>query len=126
MTKQTKLTRNQEREYYIIQRLQRDYREAVHFKLPHATILDRLSKMMESNDYTKLPAYMKYGVLALHTHLFHGPADMSIYQHLEYRMLWTDDNYYTSFDEWRKLFPDADASLIRGGRHFWKGTDKMY
>lgn len=126
MKKRTELDRNMECERRVIQRLREDYREAIHFKLTHAAILDRWSKMLASNDYKRMPFYMRHAVITLHMHLFHGPADMSIYQHLEYRPLWTDDKYYASFDEWRKLFPDADASLIRIGNHFWKGTDKQY
>jgi len=82
--------------------------------------------LRSSKDYQSLPQFRRHAVSAIHSHLFYGPGNMSIYQHLEYRMLGPDGKYYAKFEEWRALFPDGDASLIQAGQHFWKGTDKAY
>ncbi len=103
------------------------YREALSMRLTFEEISERWnSRILQNPTYLRLPQYRKHAVRALFFFLFHGPADQSIYKHLEYRMLWIDGKYYAEFDAWRAQFPDADAGQIKTGVHFWKGTDKPY
>lgn len=124
--KRNKSDRDMERERAAIERVIADYRHIVHFKLTFGDAIDKFGKLYATPHYKSLPYYRKCAVKAIISHLYHGPADMSIYQYLEYRMLGPDGKYYADFDTWRKLFPDGDASLISAGTHFWKGTDKFY
>jgi hypothetical protein len=122
----TKLDRDIEREARCIARVRENYSTAVSCCCTHKEVMVMHAKLMASDDYRKLTDYRRHAVNAIHSHLFYGPGNMSIYQHLEYRMLAPDGKYYAKFEEWRALFPDGDASLISAGKHFWKGTDKVY
>ncbi len=103
------------------------YRTSVNFQQTSDEIAARMRLLVyDSAEYKRLPQYRKHAVRAVYFALFHGPADLSIYKHLEYRMLGPDGKYYQDFDTWRALFPQGDASLISTGAHFWKGTEKTY
>lgn len=120
------MTRDMEREHTLINRVYEIYRNAVHFKLTFDQVLaDIVRSVYEQADYKRIPHYRRAAVRAIILHLFHGPSDLSIHQHLEYRMLYRG-MYYADFDTWRAAFPVADASEILTGEHFWKGTDKPY
>jgi hypothetical protein len=101
------------------------YRNAVHFRMSSADIRESLATLYNKGWFARMPLYARGEVRAVAMHLFHGPSDMSIYQHLEYRMLYKGE-YYASFDAWRAKFPDASAVDIEQGKHFYKGTDCEY
>lgn len=116
-----------DRQQTLENRVREIYREAIHFKWNSDEIGQRYdTRILQSTEYKRLPQYRRAIVRAIYMFLFHGPADMSIYQHLEYRMLGPDGKYYKDFDTWRALFPQGNAALIDGGAHFWKGTDKVF
>lgn len=126
MAHKKRMELDMERERALLDRVREVYREAVHFKRTSDDTFTWLKRMVyDSPEMKRLPQYRRHAIRALAQHLFHGPADMSIYQHLEYRMLYKGQ-YYADFDAWRAQFPDADASEIEQGNHFWKGTDKAY
>lgn len=114
-----------DRERAMIERVTELYRHTVHFKTPMADVSTAWLTLLSHADYKRLPMYRRHAVRAIFYHLFHGPADMSIYQHLEYRLLYKGQ-YYKGFDTWRAQFPSADASEIETGGHFWIGTERKY
>ena len=101
------------------------YRNAVHFRMSSAEISENLATLYSKEWFARMPLYARGEVRAVAMHLFHGPSDMSIYQHLEYRMLYKGE-YYLGFDAWRAKFPEANAGEIEHGKHFYKGTDCAY
>jgi hypothetical protein len=102
------------------------YSHCIHFQ-PRRDIINDMYQQTVLNDkrFKGMTACQRAAVRSKFDLLFHGPTRFSIYQHLEYRMLWTDGQYYAGFDAWRAKFPDGDASLIKTGEHFWKGTDRI-
>ena len=122
----TKLDRDIEREARCIASVRENYQTAVVCKWTHAEVMIAWDKLSASIDFKRLPMFRRHAVRAINSHLFYGPGNMSIYQHLEYRMLGPDGKYYAKFEDWRALFPDGDGSLISDGKHFWKGTNKAY
>jgi len=124
--KRSRQDKQYENERALLDRVREVYREAVQFKRTSADTFAFLKRVVyDSPEMKSLPQYRRHAVRKLAEHLFHGPADMSIYQYLEYRMLYKG-KYYAKFDAWRAQFPDADASEIEQGNHFWIGTDKAY
>jgi hypothetical protein len=103
------------------------YRDVVYFKLPHTEVLTRWSEIRQSKEFPALPNYIQSELRGLFNHLFHGPADLSIYQHLYFA--YDVDGQVMTFDQWRKDNPDADPSTVfttDNGHHYWKGTTKEY